>query len=224
MNKEQLHNLLHFMMALIGGFLGAYTLLNYHDLFGNAQTTNMISLAMDLVGHNIEDFLYRALDLIVYVSGFACTVLIPRYTKLNLRLCSIFIDALAGITICFIPASVNDFVALCPVLFATAFQWNSFREVDGFVSSTIFSTNNLRQFTTSFFEYLCDKDKKHLRKTKVFGGTLLFYHIGAAISFVLYLSMGTKAGWFCVIPACVAALLLGYEKEWLAVPSTRVEI
>lgn len=218
MEKEQLQKYLHFMMSFIGGFLGAYTLLNHHDLFGNAQTANLIYLTMDLVGHNFHEVMLRVMNLGAFVLGLGCTVWIPRYTKWNLRLCSICIDIIAGIVICLIPSSVNDFVALCPVLFATAFQWNSFQKVDGYGSSTIFSTNNLRQFSTSLFAYFCDKENEHLRKAKAFGGTLLFYHLGVAISFVLYLTIGANAGWVCMIPSFVALTLLSLEREWIVTP------
>lgn len=223
MEKEQLKKYLHFVMALTGGFLGAYTLLNHHDLFGNAQTSNMIYIAMDLVGHNIGDFLLRIMDLAVYAFGFACTVLIPKYTKLNLQVCSIIINVIAGMIICLIPSSVNDFAALCPVLFATSFQWNSFKGAEGFVSSTIFSTNNLRQFTTSFTEFLCDKDHEHLRKTKFYGGVLLSYHFGVAVSFILYLYLGTKGGWFCIFPSLAALTLLAIQNDWIGLPKWKTE-
>lgn len=36
---------LHCTMAFIGGYIGAYALLNRADVFGNAQTSNLIHVA-----------------------------------------------------------------------------------------------------------------------------------------------------------------------------------
>lgn len=216
MNKDRLYHFQHFTMALIGGFLGAYSLMNHHDLFGNAQTTNLIYLVIDLLGHDLTSFLLRVLDLMVYILGFTCAVLIPKFTKWDLKRCSIFVNMITGITLCLIPTSVNDFIALTPIFFATSFQWSSFRTVDGMSISTIFSTNNLRQFTTSLLEYAFGKDKQHLKTAKLYGCTLLFFYTGVALSFPLDLWFGNKAGWFCIVPCCFSlwiSVLLDIEKE-----------
>lgn len=223
MGQETIKKYLHFVMAFTGGFLGAYTLLNHHDLFGNAQTTNMIYIVTDLVGHNIVDFMFRVMDLVVYAFGFACTVFIPKYTKWNRQLISIFLNVAAGLSLCFMPEEMNDFLAICPVLFATAFQWNSFSGAEGFTSSTIFSTNNLRQFITSFTEFLCDHDKEHLKKTKFFGGVLLSFHIGAVISYIVYLKFASKGGFICIFPAMAALYLLSMENAWVRLPKWKTQ-
>lgn len=212
MDREITEKYVHFTMAIMGGFLGAYTLLNYHDLFGNAQTVNMITMAMDIVGHNLGDFLLRLLDFGVYILGFVVTVLLARNTTINLHICSILINMVVSIGVCLIPEETNDFIALCPILFATAFQWNSFKGADGFVCSTIFSTNNLRQFTTAVTSYLCDKEEEQKRKAKFFGGVLACYHIGVAISFLMYLHFKRTGAWICVVPAIFAIILECQEK------------
>lgn len=40
---------IHFNMAIVGGFLGGFAILNHHELFGSAQTSNLISVFADLV-------------------------------------------------------------------------------------------------------------------------------------------------------------------------------
>ena len=53
--KTKLQRWTHFNMAMIGGFLGGFAILNHHDLFGSAQTSNLITIAMDAVGHPDKD-------------------------------------------------------------------------------------------------------------------------------------------------------------------------
>ena len=38
--KLKLQRWIHLNMAVIGGFLGGFAILNHHDLFGSAQTSN----------------------------------------------------------------------------------------------------------------------------------------------------------------------------------------
>lgn len=116
------------------------------------------------------------------------------------------------------PKGINDFVVLCPVFFATAFQWYSFKGADGYASSSIFSTNNLRQFVTSFFEYLCDKEDSYLNKAKYYGGVLLYYHIGVAVSYISYVVMDARGILICLLPLAGALLLVCSKEGTIKLP------
>lgn len=52
--SDEFRKKLHCMMAFIGGYIGAYALLNRADVFGNAQTSNLIHVAMSIVGTNFS--------------------------------------------------------------------------------------------------------------------------------------------------------------------------
>lgn len=212
--KEKIQTLIHFNMALIGGFLGGYALLNHCDIFGSAQTSNLIYIAMTIVGRNTYDFLMRIISLVIYMSGFAFTIIIPKhFAKANLKKISIIITCIVVIMIGCFNENMDDYIALFPVFFATAFQWNAFKGAEGYVSSTIFSTNNLRQFTTSFTEFLCDRDKSHLHKTRFYGLVLLSFHIGVGIAYVSSITYGFKGAWVCLLPALTALSLVFAENN-----------
>ena len=138
---------IHFNMAIVGGFLGGFAILNHHELFGSAQTSNLISVFADLAGHPDANFFVRLLGVFIYMFALSLTVILPKFTRLHLPYVSLFIDAIAALIVAFLPSDLNDFIALYPLYFAMAIQWCSFKGGDGFTCSTIFSTNNLRQFT-----------------------------------------------------------------------------
>ena len=46
--KERTEAYIHYIMSLSGGFMGAYALLNRCEIFGSAQTANMIHSILDL--------------------------------------------------------------------------------------------------------------------------------------------------------------------------------
>ena len=213
--KNMRERRLHYGMAAIGGFLGGFAILIHHSLFANAQTTNLISLAISIVGRNPLQILLHMGSLFLYMLGLSLTVLIPRYTKWNVRLLSIVIDALALLSLPWIPHAVDDFVAMYPIFFAMAFQWNSFQGADGYNSSSIFSTNNLRQFTTSITEYFCDGDRNHLHKSSFYGGTLLFFHMGVAGSYFACTALGEMGALLGLIPVGAALYFLFAEKHSL---------
>ena len=194
---------IHQNMAVIGGFMGGYAILNHHELFGSAQTANMISIAMDAAGRLDADFAVRVLGLLVYMAGLASTVILPKL-NLNLKLFSVCLDAAALVLVGLLPDDLNDFIALYPLFFASSVQWCSFKGADGFVSASIFSTNNLRQITTSFTEYICSRDREALRKGKFYGKVLLFFHSGVAAAFLSCQAFGLKGAWVGIVPVCTA--------------------
>jgi uncharacterized membrane protein YoaK (UPF0700 family) len=209
---KDLEKCIHLNMALVGGFIGGYAILNHDDLFGSAQTANMITLALEIAGRNRHDFLIRLIGLFIYIAGLCCTVLLPKLFNVNKKLVSVVIDAAALITVALIPESTNDFVALYPLFFATAFQWCSFSGAEGYTSASIFSTNNLRQFITSLTEYLCSGDATAHRKWKLYGMVLLFFHVGVAASYISSSFWGLRSSFICLIPLVSAAVLILKEQ------------
>lgn len=205
MDETALERRLHLNMALIGGFMGGYAILNHHDIFGSAQTANMISLAMDAAGRGDEQWMFRIMGLLIYITGFvAAIVLSHKMTDFYLKDLSILADALVLFVIGFFPEQMNAFAALFPMFFATAFQWCAFKGADGFVSSSIFSTNNLRQCTTGFTEYLCTGNREELHRGKFYGKVLLFYHAGVILSFLVCSKLGVKGSWAGLLPVITA--------------------
>ena len=217
--NEQFQVYFHHLMAVSGGFMGAYAILSRLEVFGSSQTANMITIIAHLVGKNYYDVLIRVAALVIYAAGIALTILIPRYTHLNnLHILSIFIDMAALLATGFIPASADPVMALYPFFFATAFQWCSFGSVKGYNSATIFSTNNLRQTVSSFTQYLCTRDPKALDKGIYFGGTLLFFHIGVVCSCLAYMTWGVKAAWVGILPLLLSLGFGVYEITLLDEP------
>lgn len=199
---------IHHIMSLIGGFLGAYAIISRTSNFGSAETTNMIAIVIGLLDNNFETYIFRVLALSLYVSAIVFTVAIPKLCRINIQYMSLVIDVVGMVTLAFISPDVNPIVALFPIFFMSAFQWNSFPKANGYNSSTIFSTNNLRQTIIGFTEYIADKKPEHLARGKFFGATLLYYHVGVAYAFIaikLWDLQGSVAG---IVPVIIAGILL----------------
>ena len=202
---------LHYTMSFIGGFLGAYAILSRCDVFGSAQTANLIHTVLGIAGGNFTGLAIRLGALLIYGAGIVTTVLIPRYTRWSLHWLSLFVDGAAMLLMGFMPAQMDNMAALYPVFFDTAFQWCSFQGGGGYASATIFSTNNLRQFVASSTAYLCGHEQKMKEKAQFFGFTLLSFHAGVLAGWPAYQFMGLKSSWFGFVPLAVAIWLAARE-------------
>lgn len=168
MNLRKNHEmLLHFVMAFIGGYFGLYAIVARNDLFGSAQTSNLIYLVQDIVGGRPVDFVIRIGALVLYSTAVALSVWLPKHTAVNNKILSILIDGGAAILLGFLPKDMNPVLGLYPIFFAMAFQWCSFKGIGGYNSATVFSTNNLRQFVSAVTLFADEKKQEHLAKIKI---------------------------------------------------------
>lgn len=202
---------LYYTMAFTGGFLGAYAILNRCDIFGNAQTANMIYIVMNIAGRNVFDVICRLGGLLIYMSGIAFTVLWPKFSKVSLHYIAVAVDMAVIIMLGFMPEHMNNIIALYPIFLAASIQWNSFTGISGYNCSTIFSTNNLRQFTIAATEYMHSRERRYAHKAGFYGGLLVFYHLGVAFSYLSYKEFGIKCVWAGLVPVIIAAVMMVYE-------------
>lgn len=207
---------LHSIMCSIGGFLGGYAILTRFGNLGAAQTSNMIELVLDFVGRNYADFALRIIGFILYASAFVLVTYLSKQTDLSMQRYAISIDIAGMIILSLIPADVNPIIGLLPLFFMMSTQWSVFHGFGEYNSSTIFSTNNLRQLTISLTEYCMEHEPKKLIRAKFFGNSLLWYHVGAAVSFFACKYFAVH-GVLCALPAAAAALVLTLECRILPV-------
>lgn len=224
MDKAVLERRLHLTVTFIGGFMGCYAIFNRSDVFGSAQTGNLISFVMDLAGHTDAEIFFRFSALLIYILAMVSTVFLShKLQKTTLKLVSVLIDGAALILLGFLPKDMDPFIALYPIFFATAFQWCSFKGADGFNSSSIFSTNNLRQCTTGFAEYLYSKDSEALRRGIFYGKVLLSFHLGVVVCFLFCNRFHLAGAWAGLLPVCVA-LVFVYEEYALSRAADKEEV
>ena len=183
----------HYNMAVFGGFLACYAVMLRSDFLGNAQTANLLYLVVALIGKDVNEFILRVFAVLIYVLAAVLYVIVKKKTSLNIKYVSIAIDIIAALVLAVIPENANSILALYPIFFAMSFQWNSFPGEYGYASSTIFSTNNLRQVSVSLAEYVIDKDKKMLHKGLFFLGTIVSFHIGIFIGYFSVKAFSVRA-------------------------------
>ena len=174
----------HLSFAAVGGFFAAYAILLRMGIMANAQTLNLLDILLNSFEGDWLGVLMHIGALVIYIVGTMSTVFLPRLFGWDMRRVSPAVDALCAVVLAFLPAETPTIPALYPIFFAMSVQWSSFSGAQGNVSSTIFSTNNTKQTSLALANYLCDHDRAHLRKLKVFALTLLCFHIGAAAAYL----------------------------------------
>lgn len=218
MNSDRKELWLHSIMCVMGGYFGAYAVISRAGTLASAQTLNMIEVVCALLGRDFVQFGLRVICLLLYVAAILIALVLMKKTQLSVQRYSILVDAAGMIILCLMPADVDVVVGIMPIFFMMATQWTVFHGNAKYNSSTIFSTNNLKQFVISLGTYYMDKDEAQLDRAKFFGNSIIWYHIGVAVSFFACQSWGLKAS-LCALPfvAFAAVLTVIPDREEAAV-------
>lgn len=204
-NAER-EKILHYVISSVGGFLGAYAIFNYCDFFGNAQTANLIHIVCKIFSADYTGLLFLVIALITYMLGNVFCVIAEKFIKYDLQAISLLLTSCAVIIIGIFTSIRNSYIAILPILFVMPVQWNAYRTAGGYVSATVFSTNNLRVAVMSLTRYIIDKDPKQGDRAKFYWFTLLGFHAGVAVSCVASVFLGTKSIWFCFVPILISTV------------------
>ena len=121
----------HLAFCAVGGFFGCYAVLVHGGIMGNAQTTNLLELVIDLLRWQLPDMLLHLGALALYVLGTMLTVLLPHWCGADMHRVSPAITAAMAVVLFLLPPELDPVVALYPIFFAMSIQWSSFAGARG---------------------------------------------------------------------------------------------
>lgn len=176
------------ILAVVGGFLDAYTYLERGQVFANAQTGNIVLLGV----HLSEGDLKKAFLYLVPILSFVAGVFVDEWIKLRLdgkmalhwRQTVLLIEILALVLVIFLPLGKADALANALVSFICAMQVQSFRKFHGMPYATTMCTGNLRSGTDHLVKYFQTKDPSRKEKSLHYYSIILFFILGAAVGAV----------------------------------------
>lgn len=197
---------LHYTMSFVGGIYAIYALLEHSNVFGSAETSNMILLVNDLLHWNIFHILIRLGSLLVYAFGIILTIWMAKYHAATQKRVCILIDCFAALILGLLPENIYPVIALYPVAFAMSIQWCSFRGVCENPSATTFSTGNFRQLVTIIFNYITDRNQEDLLRIRFYIFTMLSFHVGVAVIYIVFPYLRHQSIWLVFIPLALALI------------------
>lgn len=212
MKKSTLELLLFYAATFVGGFFAGYAVIRC-GMFASSQTMNIISIGLNLFGKDFGEFLVRLVIMALYAVAIALGVIIPRYTKFDVRLVSIAVTSVTSIFLSCIPTHTASTLSMAPVFFAMALEWSAFGGAMGFVASCIFVTNDFRQMVLGGVNYLCEKDKKYRIQFLFFAGTICNFFLGFVVSCISLKLWGVRSAAIVLVVLLFMVALIIKEKS-----------
>ena len=186
-------------LITVGGFYGAYTFLLRGGIFCNAQTANIVLLAMALGSRDWMHALYLLIPISAYVAGAILSEFLAKYIKRFrlLRWDTILVgfEMIVVLLLGFLPASAPDQICQVALNFICSMQYNTFRQAEGIPMATTFCTNHIRQIGTNIVIYARHRKPETAARLRMHLSMLGMFITGGVISTLLCQLTGLRAIW-----------------------------
>lgn len=207
------------LLAFAGGYLDVYTYVCRGGVFANAQTGNMVLLAISAAESDFGKVFKYLLSILAFMLGILVTELVKsryRYnTAIHWRQIVIALEFIVLIIIAFVPSGVQDDLVNIAVAFVCSMQVESFRKFEGKSAyATTMCTGNLRSATEHLFFSGLNKNKEERNTSLKYYGIIAIFIVGAFISMKVSQSVGEKS-------ILVACFLLFIVFSMMYIPSEK---
>lgn len=200
------------ILAVVGGFLDAYSYLLRGHVFANAQTGNIVLLGVNLQKRAFEQAFYYFVPILAFALGVLLVELIKKIYKeehrIHWRQRIVVLEIVLLLVVGLLPRGKYDVIANVLISFVCAMQVEAFRRVHGHPFASTMCTGNLRSGTESLFQYASQKDKKLRDKSLKYYGIIACFILGAVIGSFLSSWVGEKAIFLCSGLLAMAVLLM----------------
>lgn len=191
------------LLAFAGGYLDVYTYVCRGGVFANAQTGNMVLLAISAAESDFGKVFKYLLPILAFMLGILVTELVKsryRYnTAIHWRQIVIALEFIVLLIIAFVPSGVQDDLVNIAVAFVCSMQVESFRKFEGKSAyATTMCTGNLRSATEHLFFSGLNKNKEERNTSLKYYGIIAIFIVGAFVSMKVSQRVGEKS----ILVAC----------------------
>lgn len=205
-----------FILLMIGaGMMGAYTFNLRGGVFSNAQTANVVMMAVAFGRGEWESGLYFLLPISAYIAGAFVSEFFPnRVKKLGLFRWDTYLvgfEALVLFGVGFVPLNVTDHLVQVTINFICSMQYNTFRQAEGVPMATTFCTNHVRQIGICLAHFVRHRDDPAILRRAGFHLVMIAaFLFGAAVLTVCCGYLWERAIWLAIVPLGIVFLLLAH--------------
>ena len=202
----------YLLLMLTAGFYGGYTYTVRGGVFCNAQTGNLVLLAMALGRGEWAGALYYLPPLCAYLAGSmlseAVATPIKRLGLVRWDTLLVLVEAAAVAVLGFLPETAPHQIAQVTINFLCSMQYNTFRQAQDIPMATTFCTNQLRQVGVGFAKALRKHDREGLSRALFFLGMLGCFFAGGVLSTLACHLVSAKAIWLNLLPLGIVLVRL----------------
>ncbi|WP_050614147.1 YoaK family protein [Bacillus testis] len=203
------------ILALVGGFLDAYTYITRDGVFATAQTGNTVLFAVRAASPEYNGAIQNVPPFLAFVAG----VLVAEYIKdkhtKHGRAILILECSLLFIVGC-LPGSVPNMLITMCIAFVSSLQIATFNKLENWSYNSTITTGNLRTAAQASYAAFVEHDPESMRKFKGFAAIILSFIGGALLGTFSSTYLGNRAIWIAAGIILLTVFLYQKSKENMA--------
>ena len=181
------------LLTVSGGFLESYTYISRDGVFANAQTGNLIKLAMGISDFNYIEIIRYSLPIIAFVVGIIISCYLrSKYkekTRVHWRQIVLAVEVIILLFVCLIPIGNLNAIANILVSLTCAMQYEAFKKFEGNPFSSLFCTGNAN----------------YLKKCQKYLSIIMIFMMGVIIGDIATVRLWQYA---CIIPSVILVIVI----------------
>jgi uncharacterized membrane protein YoaK (UPF0700 family) len=201
------------LLSAVGGYLDAYTYVGYGGVFANAQTGNVVLLAIGLIRGEFGEALRHLPPLLSFLVGLGLAESLARpWARRALRRPARVVLGTEALVLALVALiALPNTVVTVAVAFVAALQVSTFKKVGDVPYNATVTTGNLRSLVAEFANWRADRVPDARRRFVVLTGIVLSFAVGAAVGAALTLTTGRFAGLVPALAVLVALTAIAVE-------------
>ena len=205
------------LLTVVGGFLDAYTYVTRGGVFANAQTGNIVLLAIGLARREYGALPHYLAPIVAFALGVVVAELardaFRNHPALHWRQVVVGAEFFTLLAVAFVPHGAWDGMVNVAISFVCAMQVEAFRKIRGNALATTMCTGNLRSGTELLHHALRDRDRTALKRAVQYYGIILFFGLGVALGVWSTAALSEHAIFLCCALLAVAFAAMFLEAE-----------
>ena len=214
-------------LSVSGGLQDVYTYLYRGKVFANAQTGNIVLMAVKLFAGEWGEALHYLMPLCAFALGIFVAEFIrlklKRMQWLHWRQLVVLFEILLLFVVGFLPQELN-LLANAIVSFSCAMQVQTFRKVNGYAYASTMCIGNMRSGMEALAVWIVKHDPKALRKVFHYLGIIFLFGVGAGLGWVAVEHFATRAIWWSCLLLVICFALMFIREDLEANPAIEQDL
>lgn len=206
------------LMALVGGFLDAYTFVSRDGVFANAQTGNFVLLGVEMAQRQYKQAFLHIPPILAFILGAAVAETFKLWRGRRLFQAPgravLLLEMLLLLIVGFMPAEIPNMIITIVIAFVASIQFSTFRKLSKWNYNTTTITGNLLTTTKAAYSAIFVHDQEGAADQAIRFIIVLFsFLVGALVGTISTSYFETKAIWIAAGILVVVIILFTANQE-----------
>jgi uncharacterized membrane protein YoaK (UPF0700 family) len=205
------------LMALVGGFLDAYTFVSRDGVFANAQTGNFVLLGVEMAQGEFKQAFLHIPPILAFILGAAVAETLKLWQGRRLFQAPgravLLLEMVLLLIVGFLPVEIPNMFITIIIAFVASIQFSTFRKLSKWNYNTTTVTGNLLTTTKAAYSAIFIHDQEGADQAIRFIIVLSSFLLGALVGTVSTFNFEAKAIWIAAGILAIVIVLFTTSRE-----------